>query len=187
VPPKRKIDFGIGLLPDMQPIYIPPYYMALFNKITVKYKYHLSRIDNLCDQLQGVSYFSNIDLRSDYYQLRMKEDDIMKRTFRTRYGHSEFLVMLFGLTNAPPTFMDLLNRVFRQYIDMFVIVFMDDILIYSRSEDEHADHLRILLQVLKEKQVFAKFSKCEFWLRSVAFIGHIIYGKGIDVDPRRRM
>jgi len=115
----------------------------------------------------------------------VKEDDILKMAFHTRYGHYEFLVMLIGLTNASLEFMDLMNKVFRQYRDMFVIVFIDDILIYSRSEDEHIDHLRIVLQILKDQKLFAKFSKCEFWLRSVAFLGHIVSSSGIEVDPKK--
>ncbi|KAH0736064.1 hypothetical protein KY285_011771 [Solanum tuberosum] len=133
----------------------------------------------------GANYFSKINLRPSYHQLRLKEDDIPKMTFRTRYDHYEFLVMSFGFTNALVVFMDLMNWVFRQYLDMFVIVFIDDILVYSSSEDEHANHLRIVLRVLKDQQLFAKFSKCEFWLRSVAFIGHIVSDKGIEVDPQK--
>ncbi|KAF3626368.1 putative ribonuclease H protein-like [Capsicum annuum] len=135
--------------------------------------------------LFGASYFSKIDLRSGYYQLRVRECDIPKTAFRTRYGHFEFLVMSFGLTNAPTNFMDLMNRVFKQYLDMFVIVFIDDILVYSRTEHDHANHLRIVLQGLRDHQLFAKFSKCEFWLISVAFLGHIIFGDGIRVDPQK--
>ncbi|WMV13718.1 hypothetical protein MTR67_007103 [Solanum verrucosum] len=155
------------------------------NKVTVKNKYPLSRINDLFDQLQGASYFSKIGLRLSYHQLRVRGNDIPKIAFRTRYGYYEFLVMSFGLTNAPAAFMDLMNRVFRLYLDMFMIVFMDDILIYSRSEGEHMDHLRIVLQVLKEHQLYAKFSKCEVWLRSVAFLGHSVSSKGIDVDPKK--
>ncbi|WMV54833.1 hypothetical protein MTR67_048218 [Solanum verrucosum] len=155
------------------------------NKVTIKNKYPLLRIDDLFDQLQGASYFSKIDLRSGYHQLRVRKVDIPKMAFRTRYDHYEFLVMLFGLTNAPAAFMDLMNRVFRKYLDMFVIVFIDDILIYSRNENEHVDHLRIMLQVLKDQQLFANFSKCEFWLRSVTFLHHIVSSKGIKVDPKK--
>ena len=116
------------------------------NKVTIKNKYPLPRIDDLFDQLQGMGVFSKIDLRSGYHQLRIKLEDIPKTAFRTRYGYYEFTVMPFGLTNAPAAFMDLMNRVFRPYLDKFVVVFIDDILVYSRTKEEHAEHLRIVLQ-----------------------------------------
>ncbi|CAL9025414.1 unnamed protein product [Prunus brigantina] len=128
------------------------------NRITIKNKYHLSRIDDMFDQLQGSRYFSKIDLRSGYHQLRVKAEDVSKTAFRTRYGHYEFLVMPFGLTNAPVVFMDLMNRVFQPYLDQFVIVFIDDILIYSSSQEEHEQHLSIVLQTLREHKLFAKLS-----------------------------
>ena len=155
------------------------------NKVTIKNKYPLPRIDDLFDQLQGSSFFSKIDLRSGYHQLRVRDRDVPKTAFRTRYGHYEFLVMSFGLTNAPAAFMDLMNRVFREYLDSFVIVFIDDILIYSKTKEEHAQHLRLTLQVLRQHQLYAKFSKCEFWLRSVTFLGHVVSDQGVEVDPRK--
>ncbi|KAG8490124.1 hypothetical protein CXB51_015779 [Gossypium anomalum] len=155
------------------------------NKVTIKNKYPLPRIDDLFDQLKGATWFSKIDLRSGYYQLRVKESDVPKPAFRTRYGHYEFLVMPFGLTNAPAVFMDLMNRIFQPYLDRFIVVFIDDILIYSRDETEHAEHLRIVLQTLRDKQFYAKFSKSEFWLREVRFLGHIVSGDGIRVDPSK--
>ena len=135
--------------------------------------------------MQGASVFSKIDLRSGYHQLKVRAEDIPKAAFRTRYGHYEFLVMSFGLTNAPAAFMDLMNGVFRPYLDSFVIVFIDDILIYSRSKEEHEHHLRIVLGILKEKKLYAKFSKCEFWLSSVAFLGHVVSKEGIMVDSKK--
>ena len=155
------------------------------NKVTVKNRYPLPRIDDLFDQLQGASYFSKIDLRSGYHQVRVREGDVPKTAFRTRYGHYEFLVMPFGLTNAPAVFMDLMNRVCKPYLDKFVIVFIDDILIYSRTEQEHAEHLRKLLELLRKEKLYAKFSKCEFWLREVRFLGHVINKNGIQVDPSK--
>ena len=155
------------------------------NQVTVKNKYPLPRIDDLFDQLQGAMVFSKIDLRSGYHQLKIAEQDIPKTAFRTRYGHYEFLVMPFGLTNAPAAFMALMNRVFQPYLDQFVIVFIDDILVYSRDKEEHANHLRTVLQTLRGKQLYAKLSKCEFWLDQVVFLGHVISNGGIEVDPRK--
>ena len=132
------------------------------NKVTVKNKYPLPRIDDLFDQLQGASLFSKIDLRSGYHQLKIRASDIPKTAFRTRYGHYEFLVMSFGLTNAPAAFMELMNGVFQPYLDSFVIVFIDEILVYSKTKEDHVQHLRILLQRLREEKLYAKFSKCEF-------------------------
>ena len=129
--------------------------------------------------------FSKIDLRSGYHQLRIREQDVAKTAFHSRYGHYEFLVMSFGLTNAPAAFMDLMNRVFRPFLDQFVIVFIDDVLVYSRTEEEHEQHLRAVLQTLREHRLFAKFSKCEFWLEKVQFLGHVILGVGIQVDPAK--
>ncbi|GJT95116.1 putative reverse transcriptase domain-containing protein [Tanacetum coccineum] len=134
------------------------------NKLTVKNRYPLPRIDDLFDQLQGSSIYSKIDLRSGYHQLRVREQDIPKTAFRTRYGHYEFQVMPFGLTNAPAVFMDLMNRVCKPYLDKFVIVFIDDILIYSKDEREHEEHLKAILELLKKEKLYAKFSKCEFWI-----------------------
>src|SRR5215467_7729817 len=151
------------------------------NKMTIKNRYPLPRIDDLFDQLKGASVFSKIDLRSGYHQLRVKETDVAKTAFRTRYGHYEFVVMPFGLTNAPAAFMDLMNRVFSEYLDKFVIVFIDDILIYSKSHEEHREQLRLALQILRREQLYAKFSKCEFWLKQVAFLGHIISKDGVSV------
>ncbi|KAL0448407.1 UNVERIFIED_CONTAM: RNA-directed DNA polymerase [Sesamum latifolium] len=139
------------------------------NRVTVKNKYPLSRIDDLLDQLKGAITFSKIDLRSGYWQLRIAEKDISKTAFCTRYGHYEFLVMPFGLTNAPAAFMALMNRTFQEYMDQFVIVSIDDILVYSKNREEHEQHLRILLQILKEKELYAKLSKCEFWVNQVVF------------------
>nr|GEW23217.1 hypothetical protein [Tanacetum cinerariifolium] len=134
------------------------------NKLIVKNRYPLLRIDDLFDQLQGSIVYSKINLRSGYHQLRVREEDIPKTAFRTRYGHYEFQVMLFGLTNAPAVFMDLMNRVCKPYLDRFVIVFLDDILIYSKSRKEHEGHLKLILRLLKKEELYAKFSKCEFWL-----------------------
>ncbi|GJT02831.1 putative reverse transcriptase domain-containing protein [Tanacetum coccineum] len=155
------------------------------NKLTVKNRYPLPRIDDLFDQLQGSSVYSKIDLRSGYHQLRVREEDIPKTAFRTRYGHYEFQVMPFGLTNAPAVFMDLMNRVCKPFLDKFVIVFIDDILIYSRNKKEHEEHLKAILELLKKEELYAKFSKCEFWIPKVQFLGHVIDSQGIHVDPAK--
>ncbi|GJR32451.1 putative reverse transcriptase domain-containing protein [Tanacetum coccineum] len=155
------------------------------NKLMVKNRYPLPRIDDLFDQLQGSSIYSKIDLRSGYHQLRVREEDIPKTAFRTQYGHYEFQVMLFGLTNAPAVFMDLMNRVWKPYLYKFMIVFIDDILIYSKSKEEHEEHLKLFLELLKKEQLYAKFSKCEFWIPRVQFLGHVIDSQGIHVDPAK--
>ncbi|GJT57291.1 putative reverse transcriptase domain-containing protein [Tanacetum coccineum] len=196
--PLREIEFQIELIPRAVPITKSPYHLAPFeleelmcidyrelNKLTVKNRYPLPRIDDLFDQLQGSRFFSKIDLRSGYHQLRVHEDDIQKTMFRTRYGHFEFIVMPFGLTNALVVFIDLMNRVCRPYLDKFMIVFIDDILIYSKTQEEHVEHLRLVLELLKKEKLYAKFSKCEFWLREVQFLGHVINGNGIHVDPSK--
>ena len=153
------------------------------NRVTIKNRYPLPRIDDLFDQLRGARVYSKIDLRTGYHHLRVREADIPKTAFRTRYVHFEFTVMPFGLTNAPTAFMGLMNKVFQPYLDQFVVVFIDDIRIYSQSEVEHEDHLRIVLQLLRDHQLYAKFSKCEFWLAEVGFLGHVVSTSGLLVDP----
>ncbi|GJX24788.1 putative reverse transcriptase domain-containing protein [Tanacetum coccineum] len=193
----HQVEFQIDLILGAAPIARVPYILALsemqeladqlqeladrdeyfrmridyqeLNKLTVKNRYPLPRIGDLFDQLQGSSTYSKIDLRSGYHQLRVSDEYISKTAFRTRYRHYEFKVMPFGLTNAPAVFMDLMNRVCKPYLDKFVIVFIDDILIYSRNKEEHADHLRIILELLKKEKLYAKFSKCDFWI-SIVFI-----------------
>ncbi|GJR58080.1 putative reverse transcriptase domain-containing protein [Tanacetum coccineum] len=202
LPPLREIEFRIELIPGAIPIAKSPYRLTPseleelsgqlkelqdkeLNKLINKNRYPLPRIDDLFDQLQGSQFFSKIDLRSGYHQLRVHEDDIPKTAFRTRYGHCNFTVMPFGLTNALAVFMDLINRVCRPYLDKFVIVFIDDILIYSKTREEHVEHLRLVLELLRKEKLYAKFSKCKFWLREVQFLGHVINGNGIHVDPSK--
>ena len=139
--------------------------------VTIKNRYPLPRIDDLFDQLRGARVYSKIDLRTGYHQLRVRETDIPKTTFRMRYGNFEFTVMPFGLTNAPAAFMDLMHRVFQPYLDQFIVVFVDDILIYSQSEEEHENHLRVDLRLLRDHQLYAKFSKYEFWITEMRFLG----------------
>ncbi|GJV98834.1 putative reverse transcriptase domain-containing protein [Tanacetum coccineum] len=205
--PIREIKFQIELIPGATPVAKSPYRLApskleelsgqlkeLQDKGFIRpssspwgapNRYPLPSIDDLFDQLQGSQFFSKIDLMSGYHQLRVHEDDIPKTAFRTRYGHFEFTVMPFGLTNAPTVFIDLMNKVCRPYLDKFVIVFIDDILIYSKTREEHVEHLRLVLRLLKKEKLYAKFSKCEFWLREVQFLGHVINGNGIHVDPSK--
>lgn len=159
-------------------------YRAL-NKITVKNKYPLPLISDLLDQLQAAKVFSKIDLRSGYHQIRIAEEDISKTAFRTRYGHFEFLVLPFGLTNAPATFMHLMQKIFHPYLDKFVIVYLDDILVYSRSEAEHEQHLRKVLQVLRENKLYGKLSKCSFFQKEVEFLGHVVSDNGVYMEKKK--
>ena len=145
----------------------------------------MPRIDDLFDQLRGARVYSKVDIHTSYHQLRVRATDIPKTTFRTRYGHFEFTVMPFGLTNSPAAFMDLMHRVFQPYLNQFVVVFVDDILIYFQSEWEHEYHLRIVLQLLRDHQLYGKFSKCEFWLTEVRFLGHVVSASGVSVDPEK--
>ncbi|WVZ89331.1 hypothetical protein U9M48_035752, partial [Paspalum notatum var. saurae] len=211
LPPDRDVEFKIDLVPGTAPLdkgFIRPSSSpwgcpALFvekkdqggkrlcvdyrplNAVTIKNKYPLPHIDILFDQLAGVKVFSKIDLRSDYYKIKIREEDIPKTAFSTRYGLYEYLVMSFGLTNAPAFFMYMMNSVFMNELDKFVFVFIDDILVYSKSEEEHEEHLRTVLTRLREYQLYAKFSKCAFWLREVSFLGHILSEKGVAVDPSK--
>jgi len=144
------------------------------NKMTIKNRYPLPRIDDLFDQIHGVTVFSKIDLRSGYHQVIIKGEDIFKTAFRTCYGHYEFVVMPFGLTNAPLSFMCLMNSVLSKYLDKFLIVFIDDILIYSKTREEHNEHLKIILQILREHELYANLSKCEFLNGKIQYFGHVI-------------
>jgi hypothetical protein len=155
------------------------------NNVTIKNKYPLPRIQDLFDQVRGARVFSKIDLWSGYHQIKIKKEDVPKTAFVSRYRHHEYLVVPFGLTNAPVIFMNLMNKIFMPYLDKFVIVFIDDMLIYSKEKEEHAKHLRIALQILREHQLYAKFSKCEFWLDQVEFLGHVISKEGIAVNPSK--
>jgi hypothetical protein len=157
-------------------------YRAL-NGVTIKNKYPQPRIDDLFDQLQGVCVLSKIGLRSGYHQLKVRECDIPKTAFVSRYGLYEYTVISFGLTNAPTYFMYLMNKVFIEYLNKFVVVFIDDILVYSRSEEEHGEHIRLVLHKLQDHKLYAKISKYEFWLKQVTFLGHIVLKGGISVDP----
>jgi hypothetical protein len=152
------------------------------NEVTIKNKYPLPRIDDLFEQLKGACVFSKIDIRSGYHQLRIRATDIPKTTFITRYGIYEYMVMSFGLTNAPAYFMYFMNM---EYLDKFVVVFIDDILIFSKNEEEHDEHLCLVLQKLRENQLYAKLNKCEFWLKEVSFLGHIISEGEISVDSSK--
>jgi hypothetical protein len=156
------------------------------NKATINNQYPLPRIDDLFDQMKGATVFSKIDLRSGYHQLRIKEDDVPNTTFKMRFGHYKFNVLPFGLTNAPGVFMSFMNRVFHEYLDKFVQVFIDDILIYSRTTEEHHEHLCLVLQCLQEHNLFGKLSKCSFYQLRIHYLGHVISDEGIIVDPTFR-
>jgi hypothetical protein len=171
----KKKDQTLRLCVDYRPL----------NEVIIKNKYHLPHIDLLFDQLSGAKVFSKIDLRSGYHQRRIHPEDVPKTAFTTRYGLYEYLVMSFGLTNAPAHFMYLMNSVFMPELDKFVVVFIDDILIYSKTKDEHAEHLRVVLTRLREHQLYAMFSKYEFWLDTIPFLGHILSAEGVAVDPSK--
>jgi hypothetical protein len=153
------------------------------NEVTIKNMFPLPRIEDLFDQIKGASVFSKIDLRSGYHQLKIQESDNPKTAFRSRYGLYEYTVMSFELTNAPAYFMYLMNKVFMEYLDKFVVVFIDEILVFSKTEEEHEKHLRLVLEKLRSNKLYAKFSKCEFWLTKVTFLGHVISAGGVSVDP----
>jgi hypothetical protein len=157
----------------------------LLNAVTIKNKYHLPRIDILLDQLAGAQVFSKIDLRSGYHQIKIHKEIIPKMVFSMRYGLYEYLVMSFWLRNALAHIMYLMNSVFIPELDKFGMVFIDDILVYLKSTKEHEEHLRVMLQRLRDHQLYAKFIKCEFWINKVPFLGHVISSEGIDVDPSK--
>ncbi|XP_059068640.1 uncharacterized protein LOC131859116 [Cryptomeria japonica] len=181
LPPKRIFDFSIELIPGAAPVSKAPYRMTTVELM----EYPLPRIDDLFDQMRGATVFSKIDLRSGYHQLRLKDEDIHKTAFRTHYGHYEFTVLPFRLTNAPAAFMNLMNSVFHDCLDKFILVFLDNILIYSKNEEEHMQQLRFVVQRLQENQLYAKLSKCTFFQKEVQYLGHIISAKGIAVDPAK--
>jgi hypothetical protein len=171
----KKKDESLRLFVDYRPL----------NAVTIKNKYPLPRIDVLFDQLVGAKVFSKIDLRSGYHQIKIRASDIPKTTFSTRYGLYEYMVMSFGLTNAPAYFMYLMNSVFMPELEKFVVVFIDDILVYSKNEDEHTEHLHIILQRLHDRHLYAELSICELWLREIKFLGHTVSQDGISVDPEK--
>ncbi|GJR09830.1 putative reverse transcriptase domain-containing protein [Tanacetum coccineum] len=193
LPLTQQVEFQIDLIPGTPPVARAPYRLA-----PSEMKELSEQLKELSDKgfirpssspwgalLQGSSVYSKIDLRSGYHQLRVREEDIPKTAFRTRYGHYEFQVMPFGLTNAPAVFMDLMNRVCKPYLDKFIIVFIDDILIYSKNKQEHEEHLKLILELLKKEELYAKLSKCKFWIPKVQFLGHVIDSQGIHVDPAK--
>jgi hypothetical protein len=171
----KKKDESLRLCVDYRPL----------NAVTIKNKYPLPRIDVLFDQLVGAQVFSKIDLLSGYHHIKIQASDIPKTAFSTRYGLYEYLVMSFGLTNAPTYFMYLMNSVFMPELDKFVVVFIDDILVYSKNEDEHTEHLHIVLQRLRDHRLYAKLSKCDFWLKEIKFLHHTISQDGVSVDPEK--
>jgi hypothetical protein len=154
-------------------------------EVTFKNKYPLPRIEDLFNQMKGASVFSKIELKIGYHQLKIRESDLPKTAFCTRYGLNEYTVMSIGLTNVPAYFMYLMNKVFMEYLDKFVVVFIDAIRIFSKMEEEHEKHLRLVLEKLKSNKLYTKFSKCEFWLTEVAFLGHVISIGGVSVDPSK--
>nr|GEU36533.1 hypothetical protein [Tanacetum cinerariifolium] len=195
LPPPRPVEFRIDLFITVGStgvvcekerwVFSNVFRLLRVEQVDFKNRYPLLRIDDLFDQLQGLSVYSKINLRLGYHQLRIKEEDIPITTFRTWYGYFKFQVTPFGLTNAPAVFMDMMNRVCKQYLDKFIIVFIDDILVYSKDKEEHGKHLKIILELLKKERLYAKFSKCDFWLDSVQFLGHVIDRNGVHDDPAK--
>ncbi|GJZ41120.1 putative reverse transcriptase domain-containing protein, partial [Tanacetum coccineum] len=191
LPPVREIEFRIDLIPGASPVVKSPYRLApsemleLLNRLKELQEKGFIRPSHSPWGAPVLFVKKKDDLRSEYHQLRVREEDIPKTPFRTRYGHFKFTVMPFGLTNAPAIFMDLMNRVCKPYLDKFVIVFIDDILIYSKSEEEHKVHLKTILDLLKKEKLYAKFSKCKFLLKEVQFLGHVVNRDGIHVDPSK--
>ncbi|GJX53351.1 putative reverse transcriptase domain-containing protein [Tanacetum coccineum] len=205
LPTHRQVEFHIDLVLGATPIAKTPYRLTPLemqelseqlqelqdkdyrelNKLTIRNRNPLLEIDDLFNQLQGSCYFSKIDLHSGFRQLRVHEADIPKTTIMMRYGHFEFMVMPFGLTNAPAVFLDLMNQVCNPYLEKFVIMFIDDILIYSKSKEDHDGHLRLVLELLKNEKLYAKFFKCEFWLQEMHFLRHVVNDNGIYVNPSK--
>ncbi|GKC07868.1 putative reverse transcriptase domain-containing protein [Tanacetum coccineum] len=207
LPPTQQVEFRIDLIPGATPVARAPYRLAslemkelpdqlqeLSDKGFIRpnsspwgapNRYPLPRIDDLFDQLQGSGVYSKIDLRSGYHQLRVREEGIPKMAFKTRYGHYEFQVMPFGLINASAVFMDLMNRVCKPYLDKFMIVFIDGILIYSKNKKEYEEHLKSIMELLKKEELYAKFSKCKFWIPKVQFLGYMIDSNIIHMDPAK--
>nr|GEZ16385.1 putative reverse transcriptase domain-containing protein [Tanacetum cinerariifolium] len=194
LPPPRKVEFRIDLIPNVAPMARAPYRLApsVMKELSEQLRelsekgFIRSSSSPWGAPLQGFSVYSKIDLRSGYHQLLIREEDIPITSFITRYGHYEFQVMPFGLTNAPAVFMDLMNRVCKPYLEKFVIVFIDDIWIYSKNKEKHGEHLRTILNLLRSEKLYAKFTKCDFWLNSVQFHGHVIDSNGVYVDPKNK-
>jgi Reverse transcriptase (RNA-dependent DNA polymerase) len=159
-------------------------YRAL-NKLTVKNWYPLPQLDDLLDQFGVATIFSSLDLAQNYHQIQINPDVVPTKTFRTPFGHYEYKVLLFGLTNAPATFQAIMNDIFREHLNKFVLVYMDDILIYSKSAEEHKKHLRIVLQILRSNRLYAKLSKCRFGKCELNYFGHVVSKDGLRVGPRK--
>nr|KYP60606.1 Retrovirus-related Pol polyprotein from transposon 17.6 [Cajanus cajan] len=187
LPPTGEIEFSIDLVLGARPVSVAPYRMAPAELVELKGQLE----DLLKKQLVRLSVSSwgapvlLVKKKDEDSRIKVKEGDIPKTAFRTRYGHYEYLVIPFGVTNAPAVFLDYMNMIFRPFLDKFVVVFIDDILIYSRIPEEHGEHLRLVLEILRAKQLYAKLSKCEFWLEEVKFMGHVISVEGIVIDPAK--
>ena len=181
------MDLGL-IMPSSSP-YASSVVMCIdfraLNKETMRNRYPIPRIDELMDELHGAKFFSKIDLRFGYHQIRMREEDIPKNAFRCHYGHFEFVSMPFGLTNAPATFQSCMNNIFHKQLRKFVLVFFDDIRIYSKTWKEHLHHLEEVLKIMHDQYLFAKLSKCEFGLKELLYLGHITGQDGVKVDMEK--
>ncbi|KAL4278328.1 hypothetical protein GQ457_03G010840 [Hibiscus cannabinus] len=183
LPPTRDIAHHINLKEGIEPINVRPY--RALNAVTIKDRFPIPTVDDMLDELYGATYFTKLDLRAGYHHVRVHEPDIPKTAFRTHHGHFEYLVMPFGLCNAPSTFQAIMNFIFCPYLRKFILVFFDDILIFSPNWNMHLEHVRIVFEILRQQQFFLKVNKCAFGLQELEYLGHIVTSQGVKVDKTK--